>query len=96
VIWQLKAVLFRDTRAVAQPFAYNVNRKTIGKLRLSACPQVLKRLRPERQAGTPNDSVRLRSKVLPRVSVSTNDVDGPLRCRLEGLRKVWAQLGKDR
>src|SRR5262249_26954751 len=37
VIWHLEVVLLLDARAVAEPFANNVNRKTVGKLRLPGC-----------------------------------------------------------
>src|SRR5262249_58487100 len=63
---------------------------------LPAGPQIVKQLRPGRQAGTLDDAKHTGTEVLARVAVVADDVNRALRRLLERRLEVWSQLREQR
>src|SRR5579875_3827328 len=72
--------------------AGNMNRVTLGKLGLPARPKVVEHFWPRRQAATADDACEHRPKVLSGTAVAIDDIQGSLRCQLEGFFQVGAQF----
>jgi len=66
-------MLVGDQGRVADPSTYDVQRVHESQFRFPASPDVLKQLRPRREAGTANDPAKLRPKIGVRVTVSERE-----------------------